>query len=352
MSAEDKPAVLYGAKSTEDTKGSIGTQLEDGRALAEREGLTVVGEYNDEAKSAYHGNRGQGLEDAMRHCEALAAEHGSSVLIVQHSDRLARGNGKDARHLTEYVLWGIKNDVQIKSIQDADTFPAGDYALLMSAVMGQRNTEDSRRKALSVSDGLKRRVKEGKALGGPCPYGYRRLYRPTGMKDGETESYLVFDDAQEPVVRRIYDEYLAGGTHRTIAAGLVRDQIPAPQGGRWAQATIKRTLGRKLYLGVLEDREGNEVEGKHPAIIDRATFDRVQAMRRHQSRKTGGRFNSGSHLMTRGLLKCGKCGSTMYPRVNRGRSVYYCGGRLQWGTDFCDQHSLDAPLVDGALMTG
>ena len=76
-----KQAVIYAAKSTEDTHGSIGTQLEDGRKLAARHGFTVAGEYQDEAKSAYHGNRGQGLADAIQHCERL----GESALIVQHS---------------------------------------------------------------------------------------------------------------------------------------------------------------------------------------------------------------------------------------------------------------------------
>ena len=37
MAREKKPAILYAAKSTEDIHGSIPTQLEDGRKLAERE---------------------------------------------------------------------------------------------------------------------------------------------------------------------------------------------------------------------------------------------------------------------------------------------------------------------------
>ena len=37
------------------------------------------------------------------------------MLIVQHSDRLARGNAKQARHLVEIVTWAIKHDVTIRS---------------------------------------------------------------------------------------------------------------------------------------------------------------------------------------------------------------------------------------------
>ena len=55
------PVVVYAAKSTADERGSIPTQLADCRAAIEREGdRTVVAEYQDEARSAFHGNRGEG----------------------------------------------------------------------------------------------------------------------------------------------------------------------------------------------------------------------------------------------------------------------------------------------------
>src|SRR5262245_7709590 len=86
-------AVIYAAKSTEDRKGSIATQLKDARALAEREGWEVVGEYQDEGFSAYHGNRGAGLEKAKEAAIKAAAGGAKCLLVVQHSDRLARGAG-------------------------------------------------------------------------------------------------------------------------------------------------------------------------------------------------------------------------------------------------------------------
>src|SRR3954447_6115129 len=95
------PTVLYAAKSTEDKAGSIPTQLADCRAMAEREGWEIVGEYQDEAVSAWSGNRGKDLEAAMEHAERLAREHGRCNLVVHHSDRLARGDAKKARHLVE-----------------------------------------------------------------------------------------------------------------------------------------------------------------------------------------------------------------------------------------------------------
>ncbi len=71
MAQTQANAVLYAAKSTEDKRGSIPTQLADARAMAEREGWEIIGEFQDEGFSAYSGNRGPGLEAAKR-----AAENG------------------------------------------------------------------------------------------------------------------------------------------------------------------------------------------------------------------------------------------------------------------------------------
>ena len=87
MHHEPKPAaILYAAKSTEDKRGSISTQLEDCRALVEREGLVEVAYYDEEQASAWSGDRGPKLAAALDHAERLGAS-----LIVQHSDRAREG---------------------------------------------------------------------------------------------------------------------------------------------------------------------------------------------------------------------------------------------------------------------
>src|SRR3954452_17181460 len=88
------PAVLYAAKSTEDKHGSIPTQLQDAREMAEREGWEVVGTFSDEGFSAYSGNRGPDLERAKLAAQETAKDHATTcMLVVQHTDRLARGAG-------------------------------------------------------------------------------------------------------------------------------------------------------------------------------------------------------------------------------------------------------------------
>jgi ketosteroid isomerase-like protein len=62
----------------------------------------TVGEYTDEAYSAFASSRGPGLADAMRHAQELARD-ATAELLAQHSDRLARGDGRSARHYVAHV---------------------------------------------------------------------------------------------------------------------------------------------------------------------------------------------------------------------------------------------------------
>ena len=98
----DTPCIVYAAKSTEDRRGSIGDQLRECRANIEGTGRRhIVAEYSEEAVSAFSGNRGSELAEAMQHAEDLAHQSGVVELWAQHSDLLARGDGRLA-------LWGAK----------------------------------------------------------------------------------------------------------------------------------------------------------------------------------------------------------------------------------------------------
>ena len=97
------PCIVYAAKSSPDEQGSIPSQLADCAAAIEHQlGRFQYGEsQSDENASAYKGNRGPGLAEAKRLAVEAAERHGQAELWVQHSDRLARGDGLTADHLAE-----------------------------------------------------------------------------------------------------------------------------------------------------------------------------------------------------------------------------------------------------------
>ncbi len=253
--------VIYAAKSTQDERGSIRTQFEDARAMAAREGWTVVGEYQDEAASAWSGNRGQGLSAAMEH-----AEREKCGLLVQHSDRLARGDGRDARHLGEIYFWALKAGVELRSVQDDSTFTNP----LLAFAMGERNAEDSRRKSLAVKAGMKRRREAGKHHGGPPAFG-------TAYRGGDQ----VPVESMVPIVRRIFAEYLAGRGQLPIARGLSADRVPTARGGKWQQATVRAILTNPVYvaLGIVSEEDvqagGGATDRENPHPCHRSQPSRI-----------------------------------------------------------------------------
>jgi site-specific DNA recombinase len=339
VAKEKKPAILYAAKSTEDKHGSIPTQLDDGRALAEQEGLEVVAAYKDKNASAYKGNRGPELAAALEHAERIGA-----TLIVQHSDRLARGDGKQARHLAELFFASNRTGVTLRSVQDDSTFENP----VLAVVMGERNMEDSRRKSLAVKAGMERRRKRGLYNGGYTPYGYLH------QRNEDDERVLVIDEERAPWVRYIFDRYLAGRSYVEIAKELEAKGAPPPKGGSlWAHFTIRKILLNPLYAGLI--RGGGElVKGIHEAIIDRETWEKTAALLKAKARTyRRGRPSAGKHLFRKGFLKCGICGEDMGPLTYRDRphptdQIYRCHGRKHH-SHTCDMNNIYRSDVDSAV---
>src|SRR4051812_3331296 len=103
--------------------------------MAIRGAWEIDGEYADEAASAWSGDRGPQRAAAIAHAERIAP----CILVVQHSDRLARGEGLKARHLGELYFWALKAGIELRSVQDDSTFTNP----LLAFAMGERNAEDS-----------------------------------------------------------------------------------------------------------------------------------------------------------------------------------------------------------------
>ena len=329
------PAIIYAAKSTEDKHGSIPAQLDDCRELAEREGWAIVHQDQDEGFSAYSGNRGPGLERARR----AAADAAPSVLVVQHSDRLARGAGDApgaSQHLSEIIDWAIRSRVTIRTIQD-DFYGDPRTARLMGAAMGQRNYEDSERKSGAVRDGLKRRKQSGKPVG-PVPLGYV-------PQDAER----VIDPATRGTVERIFVLVESGKTFGDVARTLnaegikTRPRKDQPNGSAWVSRTVRKIIENPAYKG----------EKGYEAIIEPARFDAIQASLARldpvqAAKRKGGRKADESYFL-RGLARCKLCNATLYTREQAIGRVYVCANRRQ-GTGLCDAPPIPAELIESHVL--
>lgn len=361
---ERVPAVVYAAKSTADHHGSIPTQITDCERALAADGRERLGEPQiDEGFSGYKGNRGPGLEAAKRLAIEAAVEHGDAEIWVQHSDRLARGDGITADHLAELFFALRRQGVRLRSVQDDSTFENA----VLAVVMGERNTEDSRRKSAATRAGKRRRFESGKPMGGPTPDGYRLVIDPTG-----TSRYEI-DEARALIVRSMFERAVAGATLGEIARAL------NAEGNRTATRTSKRgrafggkpfdrrrvydTLTTPIYCGRVVYGRGKldqEVrDGEHPALVSVEAFERVQvllAARNTSPDHNRRRGRPPTRYALAGLAKCGACGSTMfattstYKRKDGTRSRSYVCANVRIATGQCNAPRVDGEALDRAVI--
>jgi len=334
MSADATPAVIYAAKSTADTHGSIPTQLADGRALAEREGLYVVDEYSDEAASAYRGNRGDGLARAMTHAERIGG-----TLIVQHSDRLARGDGGQAQHLVELVLRARRAGVTLRSVQDPQTFDS--MGLVYAALMGDRNHDDSARKSVAVRDGLKRRKERGAPVGA-VPFGYRA---EQVVIEGHAVGRRVVDPRTAPISLRIFQMIGEGATPGEVARRLNAERVSPPRktSRAWEQRTIRGIVRNRSYSG----------ENGYPRLVDPHLFKRaVDNLQRLDpvavAARKGGR-KSPEAFVLRGIARCARCAAPLYTRRYASGRQYICANSRQ-ATGLCRAPAIPADVLEAKTL--
>lgn len=167
-----------------------------------------------------------------------------------------------------------------------------------------------------------------------------------------------------------------------IAKGLTADKIPTARGKtNWSSARVQSILTNEKYKGdallqktyivdcISKKSKKNNgelpmyyVENNHPAIIERAVFDRVQEeiSRRNSKKKVKqigtktelGKYSSKYALSE--ILYCGNCG-TPYRRCTWSKNgkkkiVWRCISRLDYGKKYCkDSPSIEESVLHNAI---
>jgi len=329
-------AIIYAAKSTADEHDSIPGQLKDCRKLAGDAGLEVGRAFQEASQSGYSKSRGGQLKAALDECERLAAGGEKVALVVQHSDRLARGDGKKAKHLVEYALWAIKTGVTIRSVEDDHTF--GD--LLYAVVTGQRNHEDSARKSSATRKGLSRRKERGEPVGA-LPVGY---VREVFTVEGVAVSKRVIDPTGAANVKRIFALAEERWTPGQISKTLNAEKAVTARGKAWTTRAVRRVLENEDYTGTTG----------YPVIIEPERFEQAQKLLARldpaavQARK-GGR-PPGADFLLAGVATCLVCGAPMRCRRYRtGTRVYRCRDGME-GIGLCAARPVPAEAVESLVV--
>ncbi|MEW1545883.1 recombinase family protein [Streptomyces tsukubensis] len=187
--------------------------------------------------------------------------------------------------------------------------------------------------------------------------------------------------SEAEIIKRIFMEYLQGGSATSIARGLNEDGIPSPGGKKWDDPTIKvmitnpRYAGMALYQGVhrieksqqhngpsklLTDDKGNPLMGQWDAIITPQDWFKVQSAMQQRREASGvdttnyGGRERGKYLLS-GLVRCAKCETPMEGHTDkrRDRKSYRCPTRGRSGACGSTSRAMQPldDLVDLLMLT-
>jgi site-specific DNA recombinase len=313
-------AVLYIRVSTEDQAQhgySLPEQEEAGVQYIRDHGYELVDIYIDH-DSAYNNSGDRPRFKAM--LARVTEQRDVDVVVVKKLDRFARDA---ALHMaTRKAL--TKVGVRFECIeQKIDESPSGWLSESVQAVI---NEWFSRNLSVTVKDGMRKKAALGGAL---ClaPIGYLNQHQ---MVEGRRVASIVFDPDRADLVRLAFRLYATGeytveqlADEMRVRGLRTRDRAKTPSrplrvGG------LAWVLGNPFYIGVFI-WNGVQYTGRHPALIDGETFDRVQRILASRSQR-GIRERRHNHYL-KGVLACGVCGRKLSVNVAKGHTYFYCLGQ-------------------------
>jgi site-specific DNA recombinase len=329
---------IYARVSTEaqEARGTIGSQCAALRERAAAEGHELVAEFLDDGHSGARLDR-PGL-DALRD----AAEAGLlDAVWCLSPDRLARVYAYQVIVLDELARHGVA-----VLFADAPALDDDPQARLLTQVQGVIAEYERAKIAERYRRGKLWRARAGEVISWKAPYGFRRLARSV-----EGPPRLVPYEPEVAVVRRIFDDYVAGGhSTREISRRLNADGVPTPTGAKavWGTSTIGRLLRNEAYVGrvyynrtesVPDPRPGRGsrqvprpreewIEIPVPPIISEDVFEAASRVSRDNS-KWSPRNTDDDAWLLRELVRCGQCNVGVSCHKMRGRNgafhrYYYC----------------------------
>ncbi|MGI9104522.1 MAG: recombinase family protein [Terriglobales bacterium] len=350
------PAAQYLRMSTEHQQYSIDNQAAAIQKYAEDHDFEIVRTYSDPGKSGLVLKRRKGLQQLL--ADVVGGSSDYKAILVYDVSRWGRFQDCDESAHYEFLCKSAGTPIHYCAEQFVND--GGLTCLIFKALKRTLAAEYSRELGVKVYDGKRRLAARGFRQGGMAGYGLRRMlldHEGKGKQKLASGEYKALSTDRVTLVRgpkreiqwvkRIYDIALRVGTN-----GIVRylnAQGPRlPNGTPWTHQRVEDILTNPKYVGTnVWGRSSYKLSTRRlttspeqwvvkansfPAVIDQATFDRVQdAIRNRQQRVTSEELLN----FVRGLLaKHGKLTqriieyagvhsiSTYYRRFGPLRNVY------------------------------
>ncbi len=346
-------------------------------------GWDLVDIYIDAGISAKKGSHRPAFDRLMQ--DAKSGKF--NVVVVDKVDRFYRHLSGLLNALDELNSCGVS----FASVQEQLDFtsPWGKLMLTVLGTLAEIYLDNLRHE---TRKGQIQRARQGNFLG-EIPFGYckgvcSKCIDPNGKDycpnfgniDLGNGKVLIPHPIESPLVKQVFDLYIKGDqSHRSIADYLNKTNITLPDGsivqarqkghiGRTSPRPFTRDLIRDMikritYIGKIalfssgddgkhrKRKEPIEIfQGNHQALVSDEVFERAQEVRVLLSSNPHDKQRCQSRIYPlTGILRCGRCGSTMRGKSN-GYIRYYTDGNKTDHLNCCEQSSTPAEPIEEKVL--
>ncbi|MGV1037851.1 MAG: recombinase family protein, partial [Candidatus Nanopelagicales bacterium] len=311
---------------------SIPAQREANKRKAASMGAMIIKEFVDRGASARSANR----PELQRMLEYLG-DHQVDYVIVHKLDRLARNRADDVE-ITKAL--DASNVRLVSTTESIDQTPSG---MLLHGIMSSIAEFYSRNLAAEVTKGMGQKAKAGGTVG-RAPLGYRN-HRTVDSEGREVRTVIV-DPERAPLIKIAFDLYTTG--EWTVASltellnqrGLTTVPTPKMPSRQITDGLLHKILTNPYYKGQTK-YQGVHYEGRHEALVDETTWQRVQEVL--SSHVNGERTRRHPHFL-KSTVYCGQCGERLLVQKSRSATgdiypYFNCAGRHSKRTS-CTQRAV------------
>ena len=303
-----------------------------------------------------------------------------NCVVVKDLSRFCRNASEGGQYLDNVF---VRHRVRFIAINNGIDTASGhmNAATQLISVGGTNGINESVAATTSVNvrGTLNVNRQQGKFIGSFPTYGY--------LKDPNDHHKLIIDEETAPIVRMIFDRFLAGCSILGIAKELNAMGIPNPSAykrskglkyhhpagvqndGLWPDSSVRRILRNEMYIGNMVQGKNTtisykikqcravpkadwiRVEGTHEAIIDPVIFEKAQSLFNRHIRKPP---KANEILLFSGLIRCGHCGRIMSKKTNRhsyGTYHYYrCTTHNRMDTGICTGQTIRVDRLEKAVL--
>jgi hypothetical protein len=238
---------------------------------------------------------------------------------------------------------------------------------LMEGVYELFDQHESRIIGARTRAAMKENIRQGYFNGTKPPFGFavERVTSPTG----KPKRRLVPDAGEAPLVRRVFEMYVAGAGSKAVARTLNHGGV-GYRGLSWNRDRVlgviddTAAIGRYVWGRVDGRTRAKRAPAEHvatavPALIEPELFDVAQKVRRQRDPVKSERRPSASTQILGGLLRCGKCGETYQLETSGKRNragvaahrYYNCRTACRAGREACPGFRVRTDVLDRAVLT-